>query len=197
MARLSASPARLSAPRIEAAALRLIARDGSAMVSMRQVAAELGVQVGALYNHVADKQALLVRLMNNALDAADAAWGQVPGAGDPSGRLDALVSAHLRFALDRPDLAFLPAREMAALAPAAQEAAQARIAARCARLERILQDGKEAGHFRLPDAGLLIVAILSAIEGVARWAPDAGLPRERVERMTLNIVRRMVPRGGK
>ncbi|MDP9866819.1 MULTISPECIES: TetR/AcrR family transcriptional regulator C-terminal domain-containing protein [Streptosporangium] len=49
----------LSRPRIVAAAIALIEREGADAVSMRRIAAELGVGVMSLYNHVPNKSALL------------------------------------------------------------------------------------------------------------------------------------------
>ncbi|MFG1699349.1 TetR/AcrR family transcriptional regulator C-terminal domain-containing protein [Nonomuraea sp. NPDC049309] len=49
----------LSRKRIVAAAVGLIEREGADAVSMRRIAAELGVGVMSLYNHVSSKDALL------------------------------------------------------------------------------------------------------------------------------------------
>ncbi|MFG3436543.1 TetR/AcrR family transcriptional regulator [Nonomuraea sp. NPDC047897] len=49
----------LSRARIIAAAIDLIEREGADAVSMRRIAAELGVGVMSLYNHVPNKDALL------------------------------------------------------------------------------------------------------------------------------------------
>ncbi|WP_049562911.1 TetR/AcrR family transcriptional regulator [Nonomuraea sp. SBT364] len=49
----------LSRARIVAAAIALIEREGADAVSMRRIAAELGVGVMSLYNHVPNKDALL------------------------------------------------------------------------------------------------------------------------------------------
>ncbi len=49
----------LSRARIVAAAIDLIEREGADAVSMRRIAAELGVGVMSLYNHVPSKDALL------------------------------------------------------------------------------------------------------------------------------------------
>ncbi|WP_043631199.1 TetR/AcrR family transcriptional regulator [Nonomuraea candida] len=49
----------LSRGRIVAAAIDLIEREGADAVSMRRIAAELGVGVMSLYNHVPNKDALL------------------------------------------------------------------------------------------------------------------------------------------
>ncbi|GIH27387.1 TetR family transcriptional regulator [Acrocarpospora phusangensis] len=49
----------LTRARIVAAAIELIEREGADAVSMRRIAAELGVGVMSLYNHVPNKSALL------------------------------------------------------------------------------------------------------------------------------------------
>ena len=61
-------PARISRDQIAAAALAIADRDGLEAVSMRSVAARLGVGTMSLYNHVRNK-ADLERLL---LDAATA-----------------------------------------------------------------------------------------------------------------------------
>ena len=68
MARKQGSHSDITGPRVRAAALRLIAAHGCAAVSMRQIAADVGVQVGALYNYTPDKQSLLFDLMRTHMD---------------------------------------------------------------------------------------------------------------------------------
>ena len=63
MARKPGSRSDITGPRIRTAARRLFARHGFAAVSMRQIAGEVGLQAGALYNYTADKQSLLYELM--------------------------------------------------------------------------------------------------------------------------------------
>ncbi|MCP4820266.1 MAG: helix-turn-helix transcriptional regulator, partial [Shimia sp.] len=64
MARTQGSHSGITGPRVRAAALHLFAQHGFAAVSMRQIAREVGVQAGALYNYTPDKQSLLFDLMN-------------------------------------------------------------------------------------------------------------------------------------
>jgi AcrR family transcriptional regulator len=52
-------PAKLSRPAIFAAGVRLIDRDGPAGLTMRALAAELGVEAMSLYRHVDGREALL------------------------------------------------------------------------------------------------------------------------------------------
>ena len=103
MARKSGSHSDITGPRIRGAAERLIARHGFAAVSMRQIAAEVGVQVGALYLYTPDKQTLLFDLMREHLEGVLAAWDAVYKPADPLGRLQAFTLFHIRYHLDRPD----------------------------------------------------------------------------------------------
>jgi AcrR family transcriptional regulator len=70
----------LSRARIVAAAIDLVEREGAEAVSMRRIAAELGVGVMSLYNHVPNKDALLNGVAEAVLseieftDDPDAHW---------------------------------------------------------------------------------------------------------------------------
>ncbi len=68
MARKAGSHSQITGPRIQAAATELFAQHGYAAVSMRQIAAKVGVQVGALYNYTPDKQGLLLGIMDRHLN---------------------------------------------------------------------------------------------------------------------------------
>ena len=74
MTRTVANGASNTAARIRDAARFLFARDGYAAVSMRKIAAEVGVQAGALYNYTPDKQTLLFELMRAHMEELLAAW---------------------------------------------------------------------------------------------------------------------------
>src|SRR5581483_2652572 len=71
--RAAARPAAVRTPltrdAIVEAALRVLDRDGVDRLSMRRVAAELGTAAGALYWHVANKEELLVLLVDRATTA--------------------------------------------------------------------------------------------------------------------------------
>jgi AcrR family transcriptional regulator len=63
MARRAGSTGAETAEKLRNAALELFARSGYAAVSMREIAAETGVQAGAIYNHFPTKQDLLNELL--------------------------------------------------------------------------------------------------------------------------------------
>jgi len=86
MARTQGSHSDITGPRVREAALRLFARHGYAAVSMRKIAAEVGVQAGALYNYTPDKQTLLFDLMRSHMEDLLAAWEGSAPAPDPRRR---------------------------------------------------------------------------------------------------------------
>ena len=53
---------------------------------MRQIAGEVGVQAGALYNYTTDKQSLLFDLMKGHMDELLVAWSEEPDTRRPDGR---------------------------------------------------------------------------------------------------------------
>lgn len=62
-----------------AAAERLIARRGTAGLTVREVAGEAGVAVGVLYNHFEDKEELLALALHAHVAAVEAGLGEQPG----------------------------------------------------------------------------------------------------------------------
>jgi AcrR family transcriptional regulator len=193
MARKSGSYSDITGPLVRSSALRLFARDGYAAVSMRQIAAEVGVQAGALYLYTPDKQTLLFDLMHEHMDALLAAWDAEDKGVTPQERLQAFSLFHLRFHLDRPDEVFIAYMELRNLTPenfAVIEALRQRYEGH---LEQILENGHDNEEFRVPDTKLAAMAIIAMLTGVNTWYREGGrLSRERVERIYWNMVRRAV-----
>ncbi len=193
MARTVGSHGALTGPRIRAAALKLFARDGYAAVSMRQLAAEVGVQAGALYLYITDKQSLLYELMREHMERLIAAWEEEPRGSGPLDALEAFARFHIRFNLDRPDAVFLSYMELRNLEPENYKAI-ARLRSRYeAELEGILKQGAAEGVMQVPDTRLATMALIAMLTGVNTWYRDGGrLSRDRVETIYLAMVRRSV-----
>ena len=83
-----------------AVALELLERDGEAAVTMRAVAARLGIKAPSLYKHFPDKADLETGLVAAGLRGMGAA---LAGAGD----LRAVATAYRAWALDHPHLYLL------------------------------------------------------------------------------------------
>ncbi|WP_299042892.1 TetR/AcrR family transcriptional regulator [uncultured Tateyamaria sp.] len=173
MARTTGSHSDITGPRVRDAALRLFARHGYAAVSMRQIASEVGVQAGALYNYTPDKQTLLFVLMRDHMVEL---LGATPGSADAPhlDRLEAFVRFHIGFHHARPDAVFIAYMELRNLAPdnfAEIEALRGRYEAV---LEGILRDGAAAGVFDVADPKIVTLAIIAMLTGVTTWFRDEG-----------------------
>lgn len=193
MARKTGSHSDITGPKVRAAALRLFARHGFAAVTMRQIAAEVGVQAGALYLYTADKEALLFDLLRDHMDALLAAWAAEPPAPDPAARLEAFVRFHIRFNLDRADAVFLSYMELRNLSPDRFAVIEGLRRQYETALEDILRAGQAAGVFKAPDSKLAALAIIAMLTGVTTWFREGGrLSRESVGDIYWDMVRKAV-----
>jgi AcrR family transcriptional regulator len=190
MARKTGSHSEITGPKVREAACALFARHGYAAVSMRQIAAEVGVQAGALYLYTPDKQTLLFDLMKGHMDELLAAWAGVDRGGAPQARLETFVRFHIRFHLDRPDAVFLAYMELRSLEPANFAAIEALRRAYETALERILQDGVATGAFAVADTRLATRALIAMLTGVTTWYREGGpLTRAGVEQLYWEMAR--------
>lgn len=189
MARTAGSRAEITGPLVRETAQRLFARHGYAAVSMRQIAAEVGVQAGALYAYTPDKEALLYDLLRAHMEDLLAAWRDDPAL-PPLERLERFVRFHVRLSLERAEAVFLSYMELRNLSPANfAEIARLRRAYEDA-LQAILEAGQAAGAMRLPDARLTAMALISMLTGVTHWYREGGrYDRARIEAIYLDLVR--------
>ncbi|WP_299370669.1 TetR/AcrR family transcriptional regulator [uncultured Tateyamaria sp.] len=192
MARTTGSHSDITGPRIRAAALTLFARYGFAAVSMRQIAKEVGVQAGALYNYTPDKQSLLVELMRDHMVELLAAV-QDDDRAAPVVRLERFVRFHIGFHHERPDAVFIAYMELRNLEPenfAEIETLRRRYEGV---LERILDAGMARGDFAVADAKVTTWAVIAMLTGVNTWFRSGGrLSLDRVQDQYWQMVRRMV-----
>ena len=193
MARKTGSHAQTTGPRVRAAAQKLFARHGFAAVSMRQIAAEVGVQAGALYLYTPNKQTLLFELMKTHLEELLAAWQAIDKGETPPERLAAFTRFHIRFHLARPEAVFIAYMELRNLSPenfAHIEALRRRYEDA---LEEILRAGQQEGNFSVPDTKLATMALIAMLTGVNTWFHEGGrLSRDTVEAIYWDMVRKSV-----
>ena len=197
MARKTGSHAKITGPLVRQAAIRLFARYGYAAVSMRQIAAEVGVQAGALYLYTPDKQTLLYDLMRAHLDDLLATWEAEPKPADPLARLEHFCRFHIRYHIERPEQVFIAYMELRNLEPENFRRIEKLRRRYEAHLEQILRAGQDAGIFDVPDNRLATMAIIAMLTGVNTWYQEGGrLSREDVARIYWDMVRRAVTGGG-
>lgn len=161
--------------RIRAAALSLIAARGYEAVSMRHIAAAVGVRPSAIYNHFEGKQALLAELMIAHMERTLAALDRaVPERGDPARRLADFARFHVGYHLDEPQAVFVAYMELRSLTPENRAVLGEMRDSYERRLRSILEEGSAAGAFRVADPGLEARALIAMMTGVTVWFSDEG-----------------------
>lgn len=176
MARKAGSNGIRTAAAIRRAGLKLIHRHGFAAMSLRDLAAEVGVQPASLYNHIATKQALLFDLvrehMEQLLASTEAALAAAPAG--PLARIEAFMAHHLLFHFDRKQEVYIANSELRAL----EGPNRARVLALRRRYESslvsLLEAGERAGAVSTADAKVAAFAILAALTGVCVWYKPSG-----------------------
>ena len=193
MARKSGSHSNITGPRIREAAASLFAQHGYAAVSMRQIAADVGVQAGALYLYTPDKQTLLFTLMRSHMEELLDAWRAQPDPGEALAQLEEFCRFHIDHHLERMDGTFISYMELRNLEPE-NYAVIADLRRRYEdELETILKSGVESGRFAVPDTRLATMALIAMLTGVNTWFRAGGrLSRERITRVYWHMARRLV-----
>jgi AcrR family transcriptional regulator len=178
-------------------ALRVIAIDGLAGLSLRKVAASAGVSHAAPYHHFADKAALVralgyegLRTLDDRMARAEAAAG-----GDPGERLLAIGTAYVLFSAESPAYFLaMGAPEMREPHPAEQDEEHGET---WERLVRAVIACQATGLLEpVQDPTLLAIGLWSLVEGLAQlWCtgPLPGLPQAAhgLEPLAGSIIRAM------
>lgn len=180
--------------RILHAALRLFSEYGFHGASVRQIAAEVGINPATLYAHYPSKEHILAELVllgHQELDRRlrGALATAPPG---PAAKLAALAREHALIHCDYPLLAVVANTELHALtAEAAAPALELR--AGCRRmLADVLTAGSAAGDFDLIDPDLTAIAIGGLGLQVAHWfAPDGPFTPNQVADTYAQLALRM------
>lgn len=193
MARKQGSHSDITGPKLRKAARRLIAQHGFAAVSMRQIAAEVGVQAGALYNYTPDKQSLLFDLMREHMDELLTAWDVEEKGGSALERLECFTRFHIRFNLPRADEVFIAYMELRNLSPENFAEIEKLRRQYEAGLEDILRAGEAEGVFAFTDLRIATMALIAMLTGLNTWYRENGrLSVAEIETIYWDLVRKSV-----
>jgi AcrR family transcriptional regulator len=155
-------PGRPTAERIAIAARRLLDKEGAEAVTMRRVAAAVGITAMAVYRHYPDRKGLLNALADEGFDelAERLAAARTVGGGRSTrsieDRLTRVLDVNLMFALEKPrlfELMFLTPREGARQYPRDFAAGKSPTANLFAEL---IREGIASGYFRETDVWAIV-----------------------------------------
>ena len=193
MTRTAGSNGARTAAAIRRAGQRLIYRHGYEAMTLRGLAAEVGIKAASLYNHIQTKQHLLFELIRDhlerLLESTDAALAEAPDRA--LARLETFVAHHILYHLERKQEVFIANFELRALEAANYAKIIAMRRAYEGKLIAILEAGVAAGEFEIPDVPIAAYAILAMLTGACTWyKPDGRLGKADVvalhTRMVLN-----------
>jgi AcrR family transcriptional regulator len=194
MARTTGSDGEKTEAAIREAAVNLIARFGYEAMSMRQLAAEVGVQAAALYRYFPTKEDLLFTLMREHMEGLTKAWEAAkPAVAGPAQRLSAYVENHIAFHIERRHATHVSNMELRSLSPERLTQILRMRTAYEKELGAILRDGAEAGDFSIDDTGLTAMALIQMMTGVIVWfRPGERLSITEVTATYLSMTMRLV-----
>jgi len=194
LARLVGSHGETTARVIRDHSLKLFARHGYAAVSMRMIADAVGVQPSALYQYHRTKQALLVHLMREHMEALIDAW-QLEFSHDDCAKsaLERFARFHIRYNITRPDEVFIAYMELRALEPDEFKLIEALRRRYEGILKAIVARGVEEGSFEIEDAHVSAMAILAMLTGINTWYRAGGrLSQGKIEDIYVVMILRSV-----
>ena len=194
MARRAGSTGAETAEKLRNAALELFARSGYAAVSMRAIAAETGIQAGAIYNHFPTKQDLLYELLQVHMETLLEAWAEADAPDlAPPRALEHFVRFHIRYHLARSREVFISYMELRNLEDANFGAIEALRRKYESVPRAILERGSRDGSFDIMDPQVTTMAIIAMLNGMTTWYRDNGrLSLDEIEALYVRLVARLV-----
>ena len=174
MARTLGSYAKLTKPKISEIALHLFAERGYAAVSMRQIAAKVGLQVGALYNYFPDKQTILSELLINHMENLLQTWHRQTLPEKSDKLLEFFVDFHIDYHLNRPEEVFIAYMELRNLNPDNFKKIEKLRNKYELILSKILSDGVNKNLFTCEETKIASLAIIGMLKEVNTWYKKDG-----------------------
>lgn len=171
-----------TADSIRRVAAGLFSTHGYAATSLREVAAECGITVGSLYNHISNKEDLLLQIMGGAMDELNtqiaAALDRVD---DPLERLMRFLSNHISFHAEHSQRVFIGNSELRSLPEGLRREITAKRRAYRTQLEELILAAQQAGEVHVINPRLHAYSIIAIGTDVASWyRPGGELSLDRI-----------------
>jgi len=175
MARTIGSNGARTAEAIRQAGVKLIYRHGYEAMSLRQLAAEVGLQSGSLYKYFENKQNLLFDIVRDHMeDLLGKAEADLAGITDPMARLKAFAAFHLRYHMTRMAHVFIANMEIRSLENEHRAVVMGLRRRYEGLLEDILRQGAQDGVFHVGEPKVATYAIISMLTGICMWYRPGG-----------------------
>jgi AcrR family transcriptional regulator len=169
--------------RVFQAAIVLFGERGYHAVSVRDIAAELGLKPMALYTHAKSKQDLLFEIVKIGFETHRAALGEalLEAGSDPLDQIRALCAAHVRVHLQYAALARVTNREVGQLDERFATQLEQLRAESVRAFQDVVARGQRLGVFLDDNPVLLIHAIGGfGVRAPEWWSPETGISADEV-----------------
>ena len=175
------------------AAARLFSTQGYAAVSLRDIAAAIGIKAGSLYYHFASKDDLLAAVLNKGVQTVHehvkAAVERLPANASPLKAIETAIIEHLQSVLELHVYSLANIR----IISQAPESVRMRVLPHRHAYEAfwmaLFEQGKKARLLRAGlDLGLVMRALFSAMNGAIDWyRPDGALSAAEIGGRLANV----------
>jgi len=179
---------------IRKAAIERIYRHGYEAMNLRDLAADVNLRLGSLYNHVPQKQELLASLLEDImLELLQDFAQRMAGLAGPKERLLAFVRFHIEWHTARMQETFIGNMELRSLTRAQHDRIIGLRKDYEAQVRAILADGQRAALWKLDDVRVTTLALLSLLTGISTWYREDGrLSQERLIRIYQRLALRLL-----
>ncbi|MGE8189638.1 TetR/AcrR family transcriptional regulator [Pseudomonas sp. NPDC086278] len=160
---------------IRLAAIKLISRNGYESMSLRQLAAEAGINASTLYIYYKGKSELLLELILDYLQGLSREWARCrPRTSTADVKLRAFIACHVRYHLEHQDEAMLGNLEFRSLG--AEDLQQVRQARRqyLKALQELLEQGVKEGSLSCAEPKLMARTLFNMLTHACVWYQADG-----------------------
>ena len=155
---------------IREAAIKRIYKYGFEAMKLRDLAADVGITAGSLYNYITQKEDFLFQLLTELMDAVRAdVTVEMDGITDPAERLRRYIAFHLNWHTARRMEVSIGTMELRSLSPEHYDIIVGYREEYQGVLTQILQDGQDAGLWNVADVKVATYAIIAMLTGISNW----------------------------
>lgn len=193
MARTTGSTGVKTMEAIRRAAIKRIYQHGFEAMKLRDLADDVGIQAGSLYNYIKYKEDFLYTLLKQVLvELLDQLAAELKGVEAPLPALETFIAFHLRWHTARREEVFIGNMELRSLSGTHFHEIVALREKYEKQLRRILEWGNREKVWSVRDPKVTTFAIIAMLTGVCTWyRPRGRLSQDKI----IEIYRELVLHG--
>jgi AcrR family transcriptional regulator len=175
MTRTSGSNGAKTLDAIKRAGVKRIYEHGFEAMKLRDLAADVGIQPGSLYNYITQKEEFLFTLIKEIMEELHAGLrAALADAGGPLEALERFVDFHIRWHTARRREVFVGNMELRSLSQAHYREIVDLRQAYEDELHTVLEDGNRQRIWSVPEPRITVFAIIAMLTGVCTWYRPRG-----------------------